>query len=271
MFLPENIDLAYSERYNLSIRLSPNGFSFYIYCPGDPTIFHFQETELSGKLSYIDNIKKLIFDLGFLSQAFNRVKVTVVSPFYTLVPKIYFDKKRIEEIFRFNFHNTEGIVLTDRVADNELQIIFNLDEEVHAFLARSLCNPTFHHHNSLLTALFRSYIGEESGKYCFTDFHDRYVTIVCYAGHKLISTNTFPATDPHDATYFIASIWEKSGFDQSTDKLYLSGDIDSQQTSVELLRKLIRHIGQPELNPKVMLTDEQKKSLPTDILAGLCV
>lgn len=271
MFLPENIDLAYSEKYNLSIRLSPDGFSFCICCPEDPAIFHFQETALGGKFSYLDNIKKLIFDLGFLSQAFNRVKVTVVSPFYTLVPGIYFEKKRIEEIFRFNFHNVEGLILTDTATECEWRTIFNIEEEMHAFLSRSLCNPTFHHHSSLLTVLFSSLHNEDKGRCCFTDFHDRYVTIICYSGQKLLSTNTFPALDPHDATYFIASVWEKSGFNQSTDKLYLSGDTDSRKTTVDLLRKLIRHVEQVELNPKTMLTDEQKKLLPTDILAGLCV
>lgn len=271
MFLPENIDLAYSERYNLSIRLSPNGFSFCIYCPGDPSIFHFQETRLGDKLSYIDNIKKLIFDLGFFSQAFNQVIVTVVSPLYTLIPELYFEKEKIGEIFRFNFHDTNGLILTDSVPENGFKTLFNIDEEVHSFLSRNLWNPTFHHHSSLLTHLFKSYMDDENGKQCFADFHDRYVTIVCFGGNKLLSTNTFQATDPHDATYFIASVWEKLAFDQSTDRLFISGDIESQRTTTNLLKKLIRRVEELELRPEVILTEEQKRSLPTDILASLCV
>ena len=271
MFLPENIDLAYSERYNLSIRLSPNGFSFSISCPGDSSIFHCQETGLGGKLSYSDNIKKLIFDLGFFSHAFNQVRVTIVFPFYTLIPDAYFEKKRMEEIFRFNFHDTTGIILTDTIPDSTLKTIFNMDEEVHSFLSRSLWNPTFQHHSSILTYLFRSYGNNGSGKCCFVDFHDKYVTIICFSGNKLLSTNTFLAIDPHDATYFIASIWEKLNFDQSMDRLFLSGEIQSQNTTVDLLRKLIRKMELIELNPRVILTEEQKKILPTDILAALCV
>ncbi len=271
MFLPENIDLAYSERYNLSIRLSPNGFSFCIYCPGDPAVFHFQKTGLGDKLSYIDNIKKLIFDLGFFSQTFHQVTVTIASPFYTLVPKAFLEKKRIEEVFRFNFHDTNGIVLSESAPENGLHTLFNIDEEVHSFLSRNLWNPTFHHHSSRLTNLFKSYKGDEGGKCCFVDFHDKYVTIVCFEGNKTLSTNTFQATDPYDATYFIASVWEKLTFDQSKDKLFLSGDIDSQTATIDLLKKLIRRVGQVELSPKVILTEEQKRTLPTDILAALCV
>lgn len=271
MFLPENIDLAYSEKYNLSIRLSPNGFSFCIYCPGDPAIFHFQETGLGGKLSYIDNIKKLIFDLGFFSQTFKQVTVTIISPLYTLLPEPYFEKKRIDEVFRFNFHNTNGIILADSVPGSEFRILFNVDEEIHSFLSRHLWNPTFHHHSSLLLHLFKSRRGDENGKCCFADFHDKYATIVCFSGNELLSINTFQATDPHDATYFIASIWEKLELNQSVDRLYLSGDINSQRITVDLLRKLIRQVEQIELNPQVILTEEQKRSLSTDILAYLCV
>lgn len=272
MFLPENIDLAYSERYNLSIRLSPNGFSFCIYCPVDPSIFHFQETMLGGKLSYIDNIKKLIFDLGFFSQAFNQVTVIAVSSYYTLIPDVYMERGKVDEVFRFNFHDTSGIILTDDCSpENGITTFFNMDEEVHSFLSRNLWNPSFHHHSSRLTHLFKSYQDDKIGKQCFVDFHDQSVTIVCFDGDKLLSTNTFQASDPHDATYFIASVWEKLGFDQSTDRLFISGDVESQRTTVDLLRKLIRRVEQVELNPKVILTEEQKRALSTDILANLCV
>lgn len=271
MFLPENIDLAYSERYNLSIRLSPNGFSFCIYSPEDPAIFHFQETGLGGKLSYIENIKKLIFDLGFFSLPFRKVMVRIVSPFYTLIPEAFFDKKRMEETFRFNFHDTHGVVLADATLPNETHTIFNVNEEVHSFLSRNLSNPVFHHHSSLLTKLFNDYKEDEKENCCFVDFHDNYVTIICFSEDKLLSVNTFPATDPHDATYIIASVWEKLAFDQSTDRLFLCGDIDSQRATVDLLRKLIRRVEQVKLNPKTILSEAQKKMLPTDILAELCV
>ncbi|MDR0421988.1 MAG: DUF3822 family protein [Proteiniphilum sp.] len=271
MFLPENIDLAYSERYNLSIRLSPNGFSFCIHSPEDPSVFHFQETGLGSVFSYTDSIKKLIFDHGFFSHTFNRLTVTVVSSLYTLVPDAYFERGRIEEIFRFNFHDTEGFVLTDAVSDRGFRILFNVDEEVYSFLSRNLWNPVFRHHSSLLTHLFGTYGGDERGRCCFADFHDGYVTTVCFSGERLLSVNTFQATDPHEATYFIASVWEKLDFDQSVDRLFLSGEIDSRRSVVDLFEKLIRRVERVVVTPVVTLTEVQNKSLATDMLAVLCV
>ena len=58
MFLPENIDLAQSEKYTLSIRLMPDGFSFCIFSPADKSVFHYQEKTFSKNLSLIENIEK---------------------------------------------------------------------------------------------------------------------------------------------------------------------------------------------------------------------
>lgn len=271
MFLPENIDLAHSEEYNLSIRLTPDGFSFSIHSPVDPSIFHFQGTTLGNKLSYIDHIKKLIFDHGFFSQPFNSCAVTIVSHCFTLVPAIYFNKGEVNELFRFNFHQEKGNVLSDASPGGTYHVVYNLDEEVHSFLSRNLWNPTFHHHTSRLLQLFESYKREEGCNSCFVNFHDKCVTIICFSEESLLTANTFSGVNPHDTTYYIASVWEKLEFDQTTDRLYLSGDIEADKTVIDILKKLIRHVEIVALKPAVQLTEEQKQTLPTDIIAALCV
>lgn len=271
MFLPENIDLAHSDAYNLSIRLTSDGFSFYIYSPADPAIFHFQETSLGNKLSYVDNIKKLIFDLGFFSQVFHKTTVTTVSPHYTLVPDPFFDRKKVTELFQFNFHEPRGIVLCEVSSKGSYHIVFNVQEEIHAFLLRNLWNPSFHHHIASLLQLCETAPKAENQKTCFIDFHDKNASIICFSGEKLLSVNTYPGVNPNDTTYYIASVWEKLRFSQTTDRLCLSGEIDGQKTVIDILKRLIHHVEYMDLHPKVQLTEAQKKILPTDILAELCV
>jgi virulence-associated protein VapD len=271
MFLPDNIDLGHSDEYNLSIRLTPNGFSFYIHSPSDPSIFHFQETSLGSKLTYLDHIKKVIFDLGFFSQVFHKTAVTIVSDQYTLVPDAYFDRKKVDDLYRFNFHNHQGVVLSEKTPAGSWHILFQIQEEMHAFLLRNLWNPVFCHHASTLLQLFGKEQQGVTEKSCFVDFHDSFATIVCFDGDKLLSANTVSNLTPLDTTYFIASMWEKLHLSQTTDRLYLSGKIEGERVTIDTLKKLIRNVEYLELHPKVMLTETQKKSLPTDIQATLCV
>ena len=220
MFLPENIDLSQSESYDLSIRLTPDGFSFCIYSADDPSVFHYQETGLGSKFSHTQNIKRLIFDLGFFSQPFHCTKVTVVSPRYTLIPDIFFDKKKAKELFQYNFHPTNGLVLIDPASET-YHVVYHVDEEVHSFLSRSLWNPVFRHHASSLLPLFNAHAAKSEGRKCFVDFHDKFVSIACFDGGRLLSSNMFPATHPLDTLYYIVNIWEKLAFRQSSDPFLL--------------------------------------------------
>ncbi len=271
MFLPENIDLAHSEEYNLSIRLAPDGFSFSIHSQSDPSIFHHQGIPLGNKLSPTDHIKKVIFDLGFFSQPFKRTSVTVVTPCFTLVPEEYYDRQKVKELFRFNIYQGEPeCVLTDRFTEGAYRILFSMDEELHSFLSRSLWNPLFLHHTGSLLHLFHTRAGAEEKKCCFVDFHDRSMTIVCFSGDTLISANSYPALHTHDTTFYIASIWEKLSLNQSSDNLFLSGDLTPHHPTMEILKKLIRNVKQLEIHPRVEADREMLLRLPTDILATLC-
>lgn len=270
MFLPENIDLAYSESYDLSIRLTPDGFSFCIHAADDPSIFHYQETGLGSKFSYTENVKRLIFDFGFFSQPFHRTRVTVVSPRYTLVPGIFFDPKRAKELFRYNFHAVKGVVLHDEVVSDSCHLVYHLDEEVHSFLSRNLWNPSFGHHASALLPFFNTRAAREKGRSCFADFHDEHVSVACFDGKRLLSSNMFPAIHPRDTLYYITNVWEKSAFDQTEDTLFLSGNLSPRQDAVEGLKGWVRNVEHVSLQPKTHLTGEQQNSLPTDILAMLC-
>ena len=270
MFLPENIDLAHSEKYRLSIRVASNEFSFCIYCPNNPAVFHFQETSLGNKLPHVEGVKKLIFDFGFFSQPFKETMVVLVSPQYMLVPDAFFDNKRKQELFDLNFYDTSGAVLSNEWKAGNCHILYNIDETLHSFLSRHLWNPTLQHQVVPLLDFFHHYEADCGKNRCFVDFqhHDKSIVVVCFsAENKLLSANTFPTTGAHDVSYFVASVWEKWGFDQSEDRLYFSGNGDWYEP--DILNKLIRNVETVELRSKVLMDVKQKKAIPTDVLVAI--
>lgn len=269
MFLPENIDLAHSEKYVLSIRLTPNGFSFFIHCPTDASVFHHQETSFGNKLSYEENIKKLVFDFNFFTQPFRETRVMIVSQEYTFVPDAYFDKKMAKDYFGFNFHENNGRVLSNTMNEGEYHLVFSMDEKLHSFLSRSLWNPSFQHFASRLLPFFKTYKAEINNKRCFIDFHNSFFSIIVFSEEKLLSANTFQITNQHDTLYFIASVWEKLSLNQTNDILYYSGNISPSTNTIDTLKKLIKYTEKVELSPKTDLSVQQKENIPTDILVTL--
>ena len=270
MFLPENIDLAHSEKYNLSIRLTPNGFSFCIYNPSDLSVFNFQKTELSTSLSKFENIKKLIFDFGFFSQTFNETSVTIVSSDFIIIPDIYFDEKKKNEIFNFNFQDNEDDVMNQTLSNSNSHILYRMDKDINSFLIRHLSNPIFNHYVLYLINLFRDYYSDSDRKRSFVDFHKDRITVICFEGSKLLSANTFEVSNEIEASYFILNVWEKLKFDQFKDLLFFSGEIELNKTITNELEELISNTNKVVLKPTISIPDNQVKLIPTDLMIKLC-
>ncbi len=270
MFLPENIDLAQTEKYTLSIRLIPDGFSFSIHCPTDNNVFYYKTTLFNNKLSYIENIKRLIFDFDFFSQKFKTTQVMVFSKEYTLVPETFYEEKKTKEIFNFNIATKNETVLTNKVAENDFYVLFAMDDELHSFLLRSLWNPVFTHHISQLLSYFCGHNHETKEKRCYVNFHEELMDICCFRQNKLLSANTFPISEKLNALYFIVGIWEKLPMDQSTDFLYVTGNTDSQKETIDALKKLIKRVEILSFSPELMVSEEKISPVPLDIKIQLC-
>lgn len=253
----------------MSIRLTPNGFSFYINSPGDSRIFHHQQTSVGNKLPYIESIKKLIFDAGFFSHSFQKISVTFVSGEYTIVPDCFFEKKATEDVFNFNFSKEKGKVLSSHLKEQNCHLLFDVDEELYGFFARSLWNPSFRHHAQVLIPAFATHCKDSDEKRCYVTFHDYFVSVFTYMGTQLLSANTFNNNNKFDALYFIAGIWEKLPMNQSNDLLFISGNIAQHTETISTLKKLIRKTVIMSLSTQTQLSENEHNTLPTDILIAL--
>lgn len=267
MFLPDNIDLAQSEKYRLSIRLTPNGFSFLIFLDTDSTVHYFHESIYSIHLSPIENIKKIFFESNLFVHPFNKISVSVVSPRYTFVPHELFEKNSVDKYFKFNFNGEVGKILYNHVKEHDLNVLFDIDEEVYAFLYRNLWNPTFFNFTTHIIPFFTTY-GDTNKKRTFVVFHDKMITISCFDKEVLLSTNTMTYSNQNDIMYHIVNIWDKQSFDQNSDYLYLSGDTGNNLESIMTLKQIIKNANDVVL-PKSIYTNSTTSNIPTDILFQL--
>lgn len=270
MFLPENIDFAFSEKYDLSIRLKPNGFSFVIYCQNDPDIFYYKENNFGNRFSYNESIKKLIFDFTFFSNPFRKVTVAVTSNEFTLVPDAFFERKWAEKYFHFNVNHENMHILSQHIASVNGNVVFGIEEELHNFLSRNLCNPVFAHSIVPLIERFSKHNPSTSHKRCFLDWFENHLTIVCFEHETLLSANQFECRQPLDALYLIVGIWEKLEIDQLNDTLYLTPFFAKETEATDMLKQLIRNIEIIDFRPKATLSELDRQTLPTDLLLPLC-
>lgn len=266
MFLPENIDLGQSEKYVLSIRIKPDGFMFSIYEPGNEMNYCLRDTTFSGGDDLSNNVQRIIFELGFLTQEFKRTNVVIVSKDYELIPAAYFDTKNKKDLYDFTHFNKSGYLLSGLIDKQDVVTLFNLDRNIFDFLSRNLWTPQFYHHSNLIAGLF-----EDKGKITSTNskmylnFHGNFMDVICFSGSKLRHSITFENEPAINQIYYALKLWERFEFNQLNDYLYIAGDADETiLTHLQLYIKNVEPINAPS---EVFFWSEDAQKAPLDLLA----
>ena len=269
MFLPDNIDFTQSEKYILSIRLTPNGFYFSIHCPTDKKIFYQNSIEFINNTTYLKNLEKLIFDYAFFSHNFRKINVIYVNELYTLVPNAFYNKKEEAELLSFNFMDVPSRVISNEVLKLDCRVVWGMDEIIHSFLSRTLLNPSFVNHIPVLIPFFYQ-LHNKSSSALFINFNNEgMIDAIAFADEKLVLAKTFVAKNPLEDCYFIQKIWEVLGLDNKEDRLRFTGRTNEHNSCIETMKKLV-------INTKILsisLPNEleiKQTEIPTEILNQLC-
>lgn len=270
MFLPENIDFTKSHTYILSIRLTPSGFYFSIHCPTDSTVFYQNSITFKSSETYLKNIEKLIFDYSFFTYDFKRINVIQVNDKLTIVPNEYYDKRFEPSLLSFNVQSPTKKVLSNGIDKLDCKVIWDIDESHHNFLSRSLLNPRFTNHLSILIPFYYQ-LHNKANSTLFINFNDdNMIDAVAFSGEELFFAKTFVATNPLEDRYFIQKTWEVLKLDAQNDKLFFSGETVNHDTCIDMIKKLIPN----SKNISIVLSKDLKinhSEIPTEILSQLCV
>ncbi len=269
--IPDTFTIDHSENYILSIRLTPDGFSFSIHNPLTNESPIFRNTIFDLSVPYINSLKEVFFANHFLLWNFKCVYILVVTPQFTLSPSIYFSDKHRSELISFNFSQSKKKQLSDSFENNQIINIYNIDEEVYEFCIRSLINPVYVHHITPLLTTFKKQNSVEKNSHMFVNLHSGLVDIICYSRGKLILANSFAYEHSHDLLYYILYAWRQLKFNQLSDRISLAGEVNLCRKISESLSTYIQQIGRIEIPSEVYLKGGEILQAPMDlILLSVC-
>ena len=144
--IPDKLTADYSENYKVSIRLMPDGFSFFGYIPAEKDSFFTEQFYFNREESTVDALKNIIFTNPCFSYTYRSFHVICVSEKYTMAADHVFVEQEKDRLFAFCHRKDRSLrVFAQPVKELNTFILFGIDEEVYAFLLRSLANPEFVH------------------------------------------------------------------------------------------------------------------------------
>ncbi|MDR2915393.1 MAG: DUF3822 family protein [Tannerella sp.] len=265
--VPNTLTADNSDKYEVSIRLLPDGLSFSGYLPLEKDSF-FTETILFDRdLSMVQSLKDVFFNNPCLSYIYKSLYVICVSGKYTLVPDSVFSEKDKKMLFSFCHQEDESLkILVQPLKILNSSLLFGFDRESYEFLVRSLTNPQFIHSLSPLLILWQKKSLTCYPKQMYVVVHDCTMDVLCLERGELLFVNSFDYETDNDIIYYIMYICKQLGFNQLEDCLSFCGDKGRCQSAMSVINKYVRQSEylQPKMKDYQVAVDQD---LYMDIVA----
>lgn len=220
--VPDTLTAENSEKYILSIRLSPGGLSFAGYMPTDKDSFFYGEIIIDHTQSYTKALEKILVEYPFFLYTYKKVYFITANRQYTLIPEIVFLEKQKEELMSFVFSSSEEKVLHQLQKELDIEIVYSVYTEVYTFFSQALSvKPQFVHAITPLLSLCLKRNLSCFPKQLYVAIHEDIMDAVCFDKGVLLFANSFNYNGVSDIIYYILYIWKQANMDQMKDELFL--------------------------------------------------
>lgn len=196
--------------------------------------------------------------------AFQHVRVSVLSPAFTLIPSVLYRKEYASSYLSLmRGHQPPPNELAHGYEHKEGFVsVFGIDRDVTEFMGEQYPMQSFtyvHQHTTLIQATRAIDRQLASPENLFLYFEDDYVTVLFRHKHQLRYCNRFGYKNAQDLTYYVLYVLDELGVDPEAVDAFVYGEITPFAESYVALSRFVPtlRIGQspPGLNPSPELEE----------------
>ena len=239
----ETLDINSTDNYELSIEVSPDGFSF---CLLDTIrnkfvlIRSFEPEE--NKYFNADKVNDIITRDDFLGRRYRKVNVVMPSPKFTIVPAPLYDPGKKDEYFTFNHLMNDGnIIISNRLNDPDAFLVFSVSKQVSDLI--SSFHPgvlPYHQVKPLLNNIAHSR-KNVNGNYIHLHVEREFFNLIIFDHNLMKFCNAFKYRNITDILYFTLNVFRNLGIAQE-ETIHLSGLTEKYDDLSSNLSMYIRNI-----------------------------
>jgi len=225
----------------LTIRVGTNTLSFSTTDASDAELpVTFEPYVVRSGVSMAANLREAIKTLPLLAQRFLRVQV-MVNTKVLIVPVEQFEENEAETLYRHSYpHEQQSSAVYNVLPDLNAVAVFSINKDLRLVISDNFDNAKIIHVMSPVWRLLhqRSFTGHRNKLYGY--FHDRQLDILSFQQHRFKFCNTFDASRPHDALYFLLYVWKQLNLQPEHDELHIVGDIPEKEWLLQELRRYLQ-------------------------------
>ncbi|HQO50562.1 MAG TPA: DUF3822 family protein [Bacteroidales bacterium] len=244
----------YTRNYHLTIRVSPDGFSFVVFSLDKNRYLGletFQIKRIDQQAKLAAALDELCILRQWITYPFHSVVVIVDNTFNTLIPVSLYEEKEKGVYLAFNqeFQDNSRIQ-SDLLKAAEAYNLYYLPNPLVEKVKDIWANARIVHLQSVLVeSLLITHRNQQSDQTAFIHLrHDNFDLIVL-KNDKLLFINNFRFNTPEDFIYFVLFSFDQLRLNPETVQVVLSGIIEKGSKTYDILFQYVRNIRFAERNP----------------------
>lgn len=256
------------KKLRLTIRFSRNNMAFTVGDPQENGMLVYEPYEMNMGISVAANLREAFKVSELLQSGYKRLLAEIDTP-VMLMPIDDFGTQDIETLYHHTYHrqgNEE--ILSGILPDLNAIAVFAINKDLKLVIDDHFkdirIQPLM---QSVWTHLYRrSYAGPRRKLYAY--FHEKRMEVFSFQQNRFRFSNSYEATNEHDALYYLLYIWKLIGMDVEKDELYIVGDIPYQDWLMEKVKQHLKFCR--VINQEVYFNNSQlakRTEIPYDMKA----
>ena len=256
------------KKLRLTIRFSRNNMAFTVGDPQENGMLVYEPYEMNMGISVAANLREAFKVSELLQSGYKRLLAEIDTP-VMLMPIDDFGTQDIETLYHHTYHrqgNEE--ILSSILPDLNAVAVFAINKDLKLVIDDHFkdirIQPLM---QSVWTHLYRrSYAGPRRKLYAY--FHEKRMEVFSFQQNRFRFSNSYEATNEHDALYYLLYIWKLTGMDVEKDELYIVGDIHYQDWLIDKIKQHLKFCR--VINQEVYFNNSQlakRTEIPYDMKA----
>jgi Protein of unknown function (DUF3822) len=265
-----NLELNTLKNKSLSVQLSLDGFSFCISDVFSETILALYHYPFKARTpeELLTHIKTIFNSSELLKTNFKNVQVCHVNNLATLVPKSLFNKEHLAAYLGYLVKTLKNDYYDyDSIEALEAVNIYIPFVNANNFFIDKFGSFTFNHFSSLFIKHLLTTVQKSSEVQMFTHVATSHFEVAVIKNQSLLLYNSFSYQTKEDFIYYLLFVAEQLKLNTETFKLYLLGDITSQDERFTITYKYVKNVALYSYNLSFKadfpLSDKQKRCFLT--------
>lgn len=228
-----------SNLYNLSIRLLPNGFSFFVY-DDQKRLISLKNIKAPLFVMNKEELIPLLLKEPEMQLPYYNVKLTYESNRYSVVPQMIFKKVEAESLFYFHHKKEKNeIVLSNPIASFETVNIFSVPSIIYEVFEQFFPKLNIEHHITQFLINLQAYTNKEENLNVYLREH--LMDVVAIENNQLMLINSFVFQTPEDFVYYLLRVIEELSFDIDGCRIRLFNYEKRHSKLYNLAQKYMKH------------------------------